>query len=167
MEASRVTISPETLQTQRDSVNSIVGYRKRKTILKDESIKTLVRNTPAGKGLTASKLMSVAGYDPTNTNSYQAGMQYILGAIRRGVIVRVDPSEKTFKKQYFVPDDVHTVNKQRPRAKATDEEKKLEIPGETLAISTEVVVDVIVAKAKQFAWEHNSDSLREFIATLQ
>lgn len=162
MDATRVTISKETMEA-----NKLNRHSKHARLLKEESVKALVRNTPAGEGLTLRHLMAAAGYNPKT--DYQAGMQFVYGCVKRGVIKRSDPSEITFKKTYFVPEDAKT---SRPAEtftlKSTDEPKVEEKP-KGLIGNVEVLykVEDIVHNAKQFAWEHNSDSLREFIASLQ
>ena len=166
MEASKVTISNETLEA-----NNLSAARKRE--LKDESVKALVRNTPAGTGLTLMHLMAAAGYNPRNANDYASGAQFIKTAIKRGVIQRVDESETTFKKQYFVPEDAHTVQEpklspvvesavnlgqeiEKHKARETSSSKKYtmriklikhEEGGVDKFASEEVIVDIQMSKA--------------------
>lgn len=170
MQASRVTISPKTLE-----LNGL--SRKRKSQLRTESVKEFLRSKPAGTTVTISHLMSAAGYNPRT--SYGVGWAFIGRLLRDKVIVCDDPLSKKFEKSYSIPGDTHTVKPANWKPsdnppygvpkEATEKPQTFETekPGLVGTVQTLYTVENIVQNAKQFAWERNSDSLRDFIASMQ
>lgn len=177
MEASKVTISKELLW-------SPLLTKKKKYQLKTGAVKELIRSKPAGHKMNMTRLMIAAGYDITR--QYQSGYGFIKGLMEKKIIVKDQPKE--IMSSWSIPGDVVVKTPAKPEnlgsGTVASEQRHipLEITPKIEPIKNEgfkaIGVDPaksnvlfptteIIARAKQFAWERNSDSLRDFIASLQ
>lgn len=175
MEASKVSFTASTRLRLKEPGLSVAKRRE----LKTESIKALIRSKPAGTPISWADLIYAAGY-PVKKKS--AGYAFVKGLVAKKVIVRVDPLSTKYKQAYLVPEDAKTFQEEiKSYAKditgssshspeftqretvynpETHRDERVIPSVETLSIG-------IVQKAKQWAWDNNSDSLRAFIASLQ
>lgn len=142
MEASKVTISPTTVEWNR------LG-KKKKTNLRRKLIIEYIQSKPAGTLIKMGEFREVCHFttDP-NTNAFVQRM------LRDGVISQY-AGEKPRTHYYAVTGAVRLV-KPKATPPPPEDEPTTEEPVRSNHNLTEY--------AKQFAWERNSDSLREFVA---
>ncbi len=112
MEASKVTISQETL-------NSNVLSRKKKRELRIESVKSFIRNTVAGEKMDMVALMAAAGYNPKR--QYQSGYQFITGLMKKRIVVKDDP--KSINSTWSIPSDSRIIKPADTKMQVPIEEK--------------------------------------------
>lgn len=158
MIASKVIITAET-RARLD--NPILTPAKRRS-LREEMIKERIRSATGGAA-TKQELIAAAGLNPdARSTEYAKGIATINSMVKRGIISHDDSNR--FRKIWTVMEDVHT----RPLVTPTPEElaSELVIPKELKvelkefeALTSVQLVDM----AKEFAWQRNSDSLREFV----
>lgn len=154
MVANNVIITPET--KARLAYKELSPVKKRE--LREEMIKERIRNTADG-ACTKQELVAAAGLNPdAHTSEYSKGVGMINSMIKRGIISYL-PTHK-FRKTWSVRTDVKVKNK--PVDKAVIPEKVVVALQERLVTRNELL-DV----AKDFAWQNNSDSLRDFITYVQ
>lgn len=159
MEASKVTINQALLDNK-------LG-KKGKVRLRTNGVKDLIRSKEAGHLFSYRDLIYAAGY---REDQYGTGWAFIKRLIKNNKIKIVDEQPGKRKQAYCVPGDVQTrpgpygttIPPEEPKPQEADAPKGLVGNVEVL-----YSIENIVHNAKQFAWEHNSDSLREFIASMQ
>jgi hypothetical protein len=138
MEASKVTINPDKLKYEQMT-------EKQRTELRARNIIDLIRNTPAGERITLMQFMKAAGY-----RTYQSADSKLKSMIRQGLISKTELDHpKTYA--YSINDGTLTAPKREP-AKEVQHFDDIQPPFQTLG-----------DYAKQFVWEANSDSLRDFV----
>jgi hypothetical protein len=179
MYASKVSFSNQT----RALINARPMGRNQRVKLRQQRVKDFIRETPNGEARKRD-LIEAAGFNTKNEKEYQRGWAIVGTMIRRGDIVENDGSnpKNSYLKQWTIPSDVTVTNRNgeltypdgdgktilRPTddPMTVNELKEEEKPQsgvvmvETVNLSGRALTDM----AKQFAWTHNSDSLREFIA---
>lgn len=170
MEASKVTISPQTL-------NGPIMTRKRKLKLRRSLILEYIRSKPAGTPISTSELIQAGQY-----KSYGSGWQQLQTMKKKGIIIQ-EQIPKSYKSIWIIPGDARVskpatedwkLSKNPPYGipkEVTEKPQEFQtdaVPkGVVGTVQTLYSVENIVQNAKQFAWERNSDSLRDFIASLQ
>jgi hypothetical protein len=168
MQASKVIISQET----REKLNNQALSPLKKRELREQMVIAAIRKAVGGTR-TKQELIAAAGYNPAGTSpDYARGLGFLTGMVNRGLITHNDTN--TFKKNWTVLADVKTTKAKDPEIMPTaveiakaivapEEEKAPEVVVE-LKEKTHVNKGTLINLAKEFAWKHNSDSLREFIA---
>lgn len=168
MDVSKVTLNESMKEAMRNPGLS----REKKLKLRRELIYAYIRSRPTGALIGVSELIGAAQYPIFNS-----GWNQIQTMKRKGLIVqeRVPGKKKSI---WTIPGDVKTTHIPgfvKPETEEVKEEHEMKIPlppestvsnGPGWSGNLYSVSDM-VHNAKQFAWEHNSDSLREFIATLR
>lgn len=86
MEVSRLTIAQETIS----KLSSYPLSKKRKREIRFDGIKKLIDSGYAGQKFKVGDLIKAAGYrfDSTTNKSYNNGVAFVSGLIRKGVLVR-------------------------------------------------------------------------------
>lgn len=130
-----------TLKIHPDHLRFNPMSRAKKLELKRENIKALIRSKPAGTIITINEFARVCASSEQNTYSMLKTM------IKRKDIIRI-PSEERGQRYSWAVNE----GKVRVAAKA---------PVARYELAT------IVDKAKEFAWQKDSDSLRAFITWLE
>lgn len=140
MEVSQATISPKTLELNRLN-------KTKKTNLRRKLVIELIQSKPSGEIIRMAAFQKVGQFSTTpNTNAFINRM------LRDGVIARyAGDKPRTY---YYAVTGAMRVTKPANRA-----EEAQGAEGTTAVSSNHQLTDY----AKQFAWEHNSDSLREFV----
>ena len=159
MNVSKLTITQET----REKLNNPALSPIRKRELREQMIIESIRKAVGGTR-TKQELIAAAGFSPIGTsNEYANGLALITSMVKRGLITHNDTS--SFKKNWTVLADVKTrpIIKPKPEVIA----KEVVQPEPELVVEERPKVQVnkgtLLNLAKEFAWEKNSDSLREFI----
>lgn len=185
MIASKVSFSQDTLA----QLNARPLNRAEKSRLREKRVKEYIRQLPSGTLIPVSELIAAAGYFGSE-KAYRSGYQFIYGLKQRGTIV--SSNNGTFKQEWTIPEDAQIINEVFPTSllkqtvktvKVAPEEADLQEVLEATGSGTHTVpagVDTpttkaltpqgnlsVVEMARHFAWEYNSDSLREFIRHLQ
>lgn len=159
MIASKLVISPET----REKLNNPVLSPMKKRQLREQFIIESIRKAVGGTR-TKQELIVAAGFShDATTNSYAAGHTLINSMIKRGLITHNDT--KSFKKNWTVLADVKVTPSPKTVAKevvGTPQSTQVELKEKAPVSAVE-----LVQLAKDFAWENNTDSLRDFIAYAQ
>lgn len=150
--------------------------RKRKLKLRRQLILDYIRSKPAGTPISTSELIKAGQY-----KSHGSGWQQLQTMKKKGILIQ-EQIPKSYKSIWTIPADAHTIkpkdyilSDERPYGvdSAVDSAQKPVEQTEPLpkgvvgTVQTLYTVENIVQNAKQFAWERNSDSLRDFIASLQ
>lgn len=186
MIASKVTFSRE---TQAALLNPALDFKKKRE-LRINRVKEFVREHPAGHKFRMMDLIAAAGYNPDNPGNYASGFGFITALNKRGII-NIEKT-KQYGKEVTIPGDENIVKEGRQtiaeiRAEeAAKEAKETETPVNEPDNSVELdkpevvtftrleyqVVDVeevrrIENLAREFSWNNDSDSLREFIKSLK
>lgn len=163
MNASKVIITQET----RDRLNNQALSPMKKRQLREQMIIESIRRAVGGTR-TKQELIAAAGFNPVGTsNDYANGLALITSMVRRGIITHNDTS--AFKKNWTVLSDVKIKPAVTPTPEAIAQEivapKVENAPGIVVEEKPKVQVNkgTLINLAKEFAWEKNSDSLREFI----
>lgn len=180
MEASKVSFTRHT----RELLNARPMSRTARSKLRVQRVKEYIRELPFGECQKAD-LIAAAGYDTRVQQQYANGWAFIQRLIRTKVIQATEGSnpKNSYVKKWVVLGDV-TVTK---TAKQFNEDG--DIPGiELKGVNSITVHDVnvepenevptpgpvrepvlvdLIQSAKDFAWNTNSDSLREFVAWVQ
>lgn len=165
MDASKVTIGTETRLAMMN--NPLLTSRKAKSKFRQQRLLDYIRSKPAGTTFGMNELIAVAGY---TEKQYATGWAWV-NRLARDKIIWIEKNNK-FKKLVTIPSDSHLLNEpEQPNASAEEPEvpqpeaeKPTGLVGNVTVLYT---VEDIVHNAKQFAWEHNSDSLRDYVASLQ
>ncbi len=158
MEVSRVTFTRE---TKAMLTNPILNRTKRSR-LRIQRLKEYVDSFPNGHEFRMKELIEACGYDHMQNAT---GWQFINTAAKNKKF-KLMPTNVRGKYNVFFGVEPSRVN-QVPKPDVLKIPKPT--PGSTFTInkSYDDVISEVVEKARKFAWDHNSDSLREFIATLQ
>ena len=185
MEVSRVSFTQQTRQAMSNPNLS----RKKKLKLRQQLVFEYIRSKPAGTPLTIIELARAGGWKPG-----AGGWNGINNMIKNKLLVKSDaPGERGsiwtisadarvvnpgFAKVTTNPETVNEVRNEsgKPECRCSVFPFTPHSHLTTDKVSENIRPDVkqpfvytkgyFTDKAKQFAWEHNSDSLREFISTL-
>lgn len=156
---ARVIITQETREKLDNQALSPLKKRELREQMVIESIRKAV-----GGERTKQELIAAAGYSPVGTSpDYARGLGFLQGMIKRKVIMHNDTS--TFKKVWTVLADVKVKPLVTPTPQAVAQEVVAPAPELTVEEKPKVQVNkgTLINLAKEFAWKHNSDSLRDFI----
>lgn len=138
MEASKVSVSAHYLKFERMGRNKKADLRRRNVL-------DLIRSKPSGTPITLAEFQEVCAFTTT------AGAYGLIKTmLDRGTIVR--EVEGLNRHSYYIAADA--VKREREKERGTTPQTEIVTPPATNALTD---------YAKQFAWEKNSDSLREFI----
>jgi hypothetical protein len=135
MDASKLSVSP-------DHIRFTPMGRNKKAQLRRKNVITLIRSKPAGTPITLSEFQVACAYTSTT-----AAYELVKDMIKRGTIVRT--VEGFNRHSYTVAADAATSQRAEAKARA--------------AASPELLRKTLGDFAKEFAWESDSDSLREFV----
>ena len=177
MEVSKISFSAQTKQLL-DS-----GYMtpKRKKAMRKQRIKEFILSQPVGTKLSIVDIMTAGGYNSKQTSS---GYGFVYRMLRDKQVERAyKPAKHNEKTPWTVPGTVTTIQPRQslvtsPNIPKTTHENFISGTKDMWSWS-EVKKPIIVKepttipgsedfkeKAILFAWQHNSDSLRDFISTL-
>lgn len=178
MQASKVTLSRET--RAEIASNPLLHSRKAKSRFRAQKIIDYINSKPSGHKFGTVELISVAGY---TDDQYASGYAFVKRLQKDGILW-IEKNNK-FKKGFVVCKNadgskLNTVKVSEPKKheipeetveKVSDEDKIVEEKAkqaEMCMISerNESFRNEVKSLAKDFAWDHNSDSLREFINKL-
>ena len=142
MEASHLKINPDHLRFKPMSFG-------KKTALRRENIKALIRSKPAGTPISLQEFARVTMIKAPSAHSLLRTM------IQRGDLTKTPIEGKQRRFSYSVNEDVKVMTAPP-------------LPTLTLPLpdAASYTVDEITSKAKDFSWDKESDSLREFITWL-
>lgn len=175
MEVSKISFSAQTKQLLDG------GYMtpKRKKAMRKQRIKEFILSQPVGTKLSIVDIMTAGGYNSKQTSS---GYGFVYRMLRDKQVERAyKPAKHNEKTPWTVPGTVTTIQPRQSLVtfknipKTTHENfisgsvdmwpeiKKPIIVKEPTTISGS---EDFKEKAILFAWQHNSDSLRDFISTL-
>lgn len=149
MEVSKLTISAETL-------NGPLMTKARKKKLREQIVMEYIQSKPAGARIITDEFKNICRFKHNGQTH-----NFINGMVKKGLINK-DLLDGSRGRRYSY--SVRTTKSPRPN---TVVEKAITLGQEIEKHKAKEENMDIVAKAKQFAWERNSDSLRDFIATLQ
>ena len=138
MGVSKLTVSQKTYDL------NYLG-KKKKTNLRRKAIIELIQSKPAGEIIKTGEIQAVGQF-----TTYANAWSFINRMTRDGVIARYE-SEKP-KSYYYAVTGAMRITK----------------PGQQSSSETSPVIDpstkpTLAEYAKNFAWSHNSDSLRDFV----
>lgn len=142
MEASKLSISPEHLRFKPMS-------KGKRSALRRENIKALIRSKPAGT------VLGLADFAAATQATEASAYSMLKTLIKRGEIIKI-------------PDDLHNrrysyvVNEPVTKKQAAKEQ-----PLDTRIKKGCYSLADIEAEAKDFVWSNDTDSLRDFIKHLQ
>lgn len=136
MEASKLQISPEHLRFKPMT-------RAKRSALRRENIKSLIRSKPAGTTI------SLAEFAAATQSTDGAVFSMLKTLAKRGEIIKIADDQHKSKYSYVVNEPV-IKQAAKPKPAAAPQQ-----PGYDHA--------ALVDKAKDFVWSKNSDSLRDFI----
>lgn len=150
MEASKLVISAENLRFKPMS-------RGKRSQLRKENIKALIRSRPAGSKITSADFQAVTGA------KYQTIWSMLNSMIRKGEITRTPMPGKTKLYSWVVNEDVKVTKPSVDEAPSADKQDTPERSQPDEHTATDKTPSSLLVSAKDFAWETNSDSLREFV----
>lgn len=175
MEVSKISFSTQTKQLLDN------GYMtpKRKKTMRKQRIKEFILSQPVGTKLSIVDIMTAGGYNSKQTSS---GYGFVYRMLRDKQIERAyKPAKHNEKTPWTVPGTVTTIQPRQSLVtfktipKTTHEnfisgsvdmwpeiKKPIIVKEPTITSGSEDFKE----KAILFAWQHNSDSLRDFISTL-
>lgn len=173
MEASKVTVTPETMVR-----NTLTPKRKKE--LRQRLIMDYIRKRPAGAMIHMDKLIYAGGW---TTKQYGSGWAFIQRMARDGIIT-IEGYPKTTNKSFTIPGDSNIIQPATPtadqvadavvgaiEADVADEDKpkqpSFSLKTDSLDDFSKMAAGWAVQRAKSFAWAKNSDSLREFVEHLE
>jgi hypothetical protein len=133
--------------------------KKGKVRLRQNAVKDYIHSKEAGHLFSWADLIYSAGY---NKREYGSGWSFVKRMVQNDVIRIVDEKPGRGKQEFIVVGDDKVIIDKKPTVTEEPFDRGPIVLKETLA-SEEYIIDL----AKKFAWEHNSDSLRGFIATLK
>lgn len=138
MEASKLQISPEHLRFKPMT-------KGKRSALRRENIKALIRSKPAGT------VLGLADFAAATQATEASAYSMLKTLIKRGEIIKIPDDLHNRRYSYVVNEPTKT-----KITKPADQPKVQLQPG---------CMDLkqLEAKAKDFAWQEDSDSLREFI----
>jgi hypothetical protein len=149
MEASRVIIGPD----MEKSINDPRLSSSRKKELRIHHVINLINSRPVGTLFKKIELVRAAGF--TTQNSRARGYLFIDSMIENGII-NTNGEHKTKSSWYVIDTDKHKEHL-NPSTQIPDVKTKVEIN----------VQQHIETLAVDFAWNNNTDSLRDFIKYLK
>ena len=133
----------------------------RKRELREEMIKDRIRNTVDG-ACTKQELVASAGLNPdARSNEYAKGVAMINSMVKRRIISFLPTTQ--FRKTWSVVTDVKVTPSPKEMAASVMPKDIMVALQEYPTVEKMKLVDM----AKEFAWQNNSDSLREFIQYVQ
>ena len=138
MEASKLQIDPKHLRFKPMT-------RAQRSKLRRENIKALIRSKPAGT------VLGLADFAAATQSTEASAYSMLKTLIKRGEVIKIPDDQHNRRYSYVVNEPVSKRSIKEPAAapaKAYDHA-------------------ALVAKAKDFAWSNNSDSLREFIKWME
>lgn len=148
MQASRVSISQET-----HLKNALTPSKKKQ--LRREAVKNLINSKPAGTILRSRDFARVLGAKPNNAWNLVRRMKQL------GLIGSIQEGPKSFS--WYVKDGPEA---EAPKIKTTPAWTPPNNAGTPIFIPPQSDRELLLSKAKDRAWQNNSDSLREFIKSL-
>lgn len=153
MLVSKVTISPITKQ-----LNSLTPIKRKQ--LRREAIMNYINSKPAGTPITTRDLQTAA-----QISAYPTAYSFIRAMISDGHIGRTQIGNSRKYEYYVRETDTYTLDKpdkviKTPLTTTYQYEPDEEV---TEAEVQKAPSDDLKDQAIRFAWEHDSDSLREFI----
>lgn len=151
MEASKLVISAENLRFKPMS-------RGKRSQLRKENIKALIRSRPAGSKITSKDSQAVTGA------KYQTAWAMLNAMVKKGEIIRTPMPGKTKLYSWVVNEDVKVTKPSVDEAPSADKQDTPERSQPDEHTATDRTPSSLLAAAKDFAWATNSDSLREFVA---
>lgn len=162
-EVARVEIAPETM------IKNTLS-RKRKMELRQEAIVAFINSKPIGTRFRMRELIKAAGYDSDSVSQYQSGFTFVDRLTKNGTLKR-EKVPKSTAHHYWVIQQPQPISfkgaEEVDTTSGEPQEPVVELP--IMEVPSDVTIkDVteLVSKAKQFAWDSNSDSLREFVGWL-
>lgn len=177
MEASRVILNKDML----DAMASPLLSEEKKTQLRTTRIIDYIKSQPPGTPIKIDELIYQAGYNRVYSESYKRGWTLVQRLIKNKTIIQEKIVGKRGQALYFIPGGARLVGtvpkyeapkplpKQAPQplgGKAFSTEGRV-VPMTAPDYSKNIPSHQwVVDRAKKFAWDNNSDSLRAFIATL-
>lgn len=177
MEVSKLTLSEEMIKAMHNP--GITQKHKRE--LREKLIIDYIRNKPSGTKITKAALCRAAQYNDT-PNEQAKGYHLISQMIKKSVIAFIEPGKKTNNGvEWYIPGDAketHVTIRPIAKSEVIDSTHKVEVDlkqdDEDAKESTkESEKELGMSRfefeylAKLFAWEENSDSLREFVKWLK
>lgn len=135
-----------------------MGSWQRQRVFRKEELKQLIKNAKNGKITMVKLAKEVKVSTPTVKNLLKE-------MVDEGIIIDEKISERMHR--YTVIEDsgvdASETVEQKPEVVESKSEERVQRPSRGLETNTNDIVE----RAKKFAWDHNSDSLRDFIASLQ
>lgn len=163
MQASKVKFSQET----KAALNARPLSKAAKAKLRRERVKDYIRSQPAGAIIKQTELAAAAGYDQSQGH----GWAFVNRMIKNGHITK-DTSEGAHRPSWTVKGDARVV-RQKAEVKVPDQPMPTPEPTQHFRFEATSTSEFAEAAngwtkqlAKEFAWQYNSDSLREFIKWL-
>lgn len=174
MEVSRVSITQET----RDKLARAMSPRHRLKI-REQLMKDHIAAQVAGKKIRPFDLIRAAGFDTKDKNEYAKGWYMVKRLVARKEIMQQSFPHSTLHIYSLPAKKVST----KPVEKAEEPVKEdNHVDSEGRKMKMEPVFDMhlteiaqleevsagwVIQQAKEFAWQYDSDSLREFIKLLE
>jgi hypothetical protein len=177
MIASKVGFTQHT----RELLNARPLSRTDKSRIRKQRIIEYIREVKYGE-CQKSDLIAAAGWDISNGQQYSNGWSFVDRLIKNKVIQMSDGSNSrnTYIKKWVVLADVHTVKVENGKMTVPPQDGETTLgpveikkdgfvsPRPPLQLEPVIPADDatidLVSAAKDFAWNTNSDSLREFVA---
>lgn len=138
MEATILKIDPEHLRFKKMPM-------AKKSKLRRENIKALIRSKPAGTPI------QIVEFQRVTMTSNPATYSMLMNMVKKGQIQKIAVEGKVNRYSWAVNEKIKVTRKAAPKA-----------PVSATSFDTETLIE----KAKSYAWETNDDSLRAFIKWL-
>jgi translation initiation factor 2 alpha subunit (eIF-2alpha) len=148
---SKVTVSPETIAKAEKKLT-----RKERATLKIDRLLDFVATKENGHPFKLKELIESMGYDPAK--QYGTAWAFLKSQAKKSK--RFTLEEVTGEGWSVYTRSAKTVTVKKPVVVTETPEAKKEDFGDVIFIQQ------VREKAKDFAWQNNSDSLREFISSL-
>jgi len=167
MIASKVSFSQHT----KELLNARPLSRTAKSKLRRQRIVEYIRELPLGE-CQRHELITAGGWNISDQSQYSSGWSFIKGLQNKNIIRMSDGTDpkNSYVKKWEVVADTRVV-KPAVSHTVTNDHGTMTFPATdgvvSLAPQLEPVIDTpddLLEQAKNFAWNTNSDSLREFIA---
>lgn len=166
MEVSKLSFTQHT----RDLLNARPLSRTAKGKLRKQRIIEYIRELPFGECQKAD-LITAGGWDISNQPQYSSGWTFLKGLEKKKVIKMSDGTNpKNFNvKKWEVVADIKTIKPRSTFQEILDKPMFPDVPKLEPVIMPEKEVPSgdLLEQAKNFAWNTNSDSLREFVAWIK
>lgn len=174
MQASKVSFSQQT----KAALNARPMSKAAKAKLRRERVKDYIRSQPVGTIIKQTDLATVAGYDQSQGH----GWAFIARMVKTGHITK-DTSEGSHKPSWTVRGDAKVVKPKKgvvgklegvtvmpevqiPELPYPADMPRFHFETDKLEDFNDMADGRTKQLAKEFAWQYNSDSLREFIKWL-